>query len=89
MTIVVKKGGRGRQAFSPTKIRNSIRIAAKRARFSPEKIKKLVKDVGEPVIDSYKKKKLAKTSDIGKSILIRLNRNAKPVASAWKRYKKK
>lgn len=89
MTVVVKKGGRGRQAFSPTKIRNSIRMAAKRARFSPEKIRKLVKDVGEPVIDSYKKKKLVKTSDIGKSILIRLNRNAKSVASAWKKYKKK
>jgi len=88
MTIVVKKGGR-RQAFSPTKIRNSIRIAAKRARFSPEKIRKLVKEVGEPVIDSYKKKKLVKTSDIRKSILIRLNRNAKSVASAWKKYKKK
>jgi transcriptional regulator NrdR family protein len=88
MTVVVKKGGR-RQAFSPSKIRSSIRMAAKRARFSPEKIRKLVKEVGEPVIDFYKKKKLARTTDIRKSILGRLNRNAKSVASVWKKYKKK
>ncbi|GAI15558.1 unnamed protein product [marine sediment metagenome] len=89
MTIVIKKGSRGRQAFSPSKIRRSIRMAAKRARFSPEKTRKVVKEVGEPVIDFYKKKKLVKTTDIRKSILGRLNRNAKSVASIWKRYKKK
>jgi len=88
MTQVIKKSGR-RQAFSPAKIKHSIKKAAEEARISSAKTRELVKDVGESVIDLYKRKKLVKTIDLRKSILGRLNRKAKSVASAWRRYEKR
>lgn len=88
MVQVIKRGGR-RQKFIPAKIKNSIKKAAKAARVSPAKTRELVKDVGESVIDLYKRKKLVKTIDIRKSILGRLNRRAKSVASAWKKSEKR
>ncbi|GAH37897.1 unnamed protein product [marine sediment metagenome] len=88
MTQVIKKGGK-KQKFIPAKIKNSIKKAAAGARISPAKTRELVKDVGESVIDLYKRKKLVKTIDLRKSILGRLNRKSKSVASAWKRYEKR
>ena len=88
MVQVIKRGGR-KQKFISAKIKNSIRKAAKGARISPVKTRELVKNVGESVIDLYKRKKLVKTIDLRKSILGRLNRRMKSVASAWKKGEKK
>jgi len=49
----------------------------------------LVNEVGGAVIKVAQKKKLVKTIDLQKSILGRLNKKAKSVASAWKRAEKK
>jgi len=88
MVQVIKRGGR-KQMFMPSKIKNSIMKAARAARISPAKTKDLVKDVGESVIDLYKRKKLVKTVDLRKSILGRLSRRVKSVASAWKKTEKR
>jgi len=88
MVQVIKRGGR-RQKFIPAKIKNSIKKAATGARISPARTRELVKDVGESVIDLYKRKKLVKSVDLRKSILGRLNRRMKSVASAWKKGEKK
>jgi len=88
MTQVIKRGGR-KQKFVPAKIRYSIKKAAQEAKISPEKQKQLVKDVGEAVIDFAKKKKLVKAVELRKSILGRIQRRMKSVASAWRRYEKR
>lgn len=88
MTQVIKRGGK-RQKFMPEKIKRAIRKAAASARISQAKTRELVNDVGNSVIDLLKKKKLVKTIDIRKSILGRLSRRVKSVASSWKRAEKK
>ncbi len=88
MVQVIKRGGR-KQKFIPAKIKNSIKKAAAGARISPAKTRELVKDVGESVIDLYKRKKLVKSVDLRKSILGRLTRRAKSVASVWKKSEKR
>jgi len=88
MTHVIKRGGR-RQAFSPSKIKKSIKSAAREAGFSPSKTQKLVKDVGGAVIAFFRKKRVVKTTDIRKSILRRLSTRAKSVISSWKRHERK
>ncbi len=89
MTTVIKRGGQRRQAFSPSKIKNAIKGAAKEAGFSPAKIEETVKEVGNAVIGIFGKKKLVKTVDIRRSILGRLERRSKAMASAWKRFERK
>ena len=84
MGTVIKKGGR-KQLFNATKLRRSILKAAKEAKLSKAKANELIKQVAEPVIALYKKKKV-KTADLRKALLGRLNRRAKKVSSAWKRY---
>jgi len=84
MVQVIKRGGK-RQKFMPEKIKNSIKKAAMRVRISPTKTRDLVNDVGNSVIDLIKKKKFVKTVDIRRSILGRLNRRMKSVASAFKK----
>ena len=88
MTQVIKRGG-GRQKFMPEKIRKSIRKAATGSRISQAKTRDLVNDVGNSVIDLFKNKKIVKTVDLRKSILGRINRRVKSVASAWKKVEKK
>ncbi|MCK4647658.1 hypothetical protein KAT24_01880 [Candidatus Pacearchaeota archaeon] len=88
MTQVIKRGGR-RQKFIPAKIKNSIKNAAKAARISPAKTRELVNEVGGAVIEFAQKKKLVKTIDLRKSILGRINRRIKSVASAWKKSEKR
>jgi len=88
MGKVIKRGNK-KQTFSPTKIRNSIQAAAKEAKLHYTKAKALTKEIGEPVITLYKNKRLIKTTDLRRSILRRLDRRAKKVSSAWKRYDKK
>lgn len=88
MTKVIKRGGR-RQAFSPSKIRTSVKKAAKEAGFPSKKAEKLMKDVADSVVNFCRKKRVVKTTDIRKSILRRLERRAKSVASVWRRHEKK
>ncbi|MBU2639112.1 MAG: hypothetical protein KKG75_00205 [Nanoarchaeota archaeon] len=87
MTNVIKKGGK-KQAFSPAKLKNSIIKAAKDAKLSMAKANQLVKDVAEPAIALIKKKRVVRVADIRKSILGRLDRKAKSVSNAWRRFEK-
>ena len=88
MGKVVKKGGKKGQAFSPAKVRKSIQKSAKDAKLSKAKTDALLKEVADPVISQYKKKRV-KSSDLRRSILGRLDRKSKKVASAWKKYDRK
>ena len=89
MGQVIKRGGKKRQVFNSAKIRKSIQKAAKDVKFSPTKIKELVKEVGNAVIKQYKGKRVVKSIVLRKSILGRLDRRVKSIASAWKRYEKR
>ena len=88
MGQVIKRGGE-RQKFMPEKIRKAIRKASTGARISQAKTRDLVNDVGNSVIDLFQKKKLVKAVDLRRSILGRINRRVKSVASAWKKAEKK
>ncbi len=88
MTHVIKRGG-GKQAFIPSKIRKSVKKAAREAGLSLKKAENLVKEVAESVINFCRKKRAVKTTDIRKSILRRLERRTRAVASAWRRHEKK
>jgi len=88
MVNVVKKGGK-KQGFSPAKIRHSVEYAAKDAGLKASKIKELIANVAEPVITWVKTKRIVKASAIRKAILGRLDRKAKSVANAWRKFEKK
>jgi len=88
MGQVLKKGGR-KQAFNATKIRKSIQGAAKKAGFSPAKQRALVKEVGDSVIELYKKKRVIPTSVIRRSVLGRIDRRVKSVGRVWRVIEKK
>ncbi|GAH81970.1 unnamed protein product, partial [marine sediment metagenome] len=78
-----------KQAFNAAKIKKSIHRAAKKAGFSPAKQRALVKEVGDAVIDLYKKKRVVPTSVIRKSVLGRIDRRVKSVGRAWRVVEKK
>ena len=88
MTKVLKKGGK-KQAFSVSKLKKSIEKAAKDAGLPNSKIKVLVKEVAEPVIALAKKKRTVKAAALRRAILGRLDRKAKAVSNAWRRYDRK
>ncbi len=88
MVNVIKRGGK-KQGFSPAKIRHSVEYAAKDAGLKAGNIKKLVAEVAEPVIAWAKTKRMVRVSAIRKAVLGRLDRKAKSVAHAWRRFKKK
>ena len=89
MTQVIKRGGKRKQTFDPSKIRKAIKNTAKEAGFSPAKIEETVKDVGNGVINFFGKKKVVKAVDIRKSILRRLERRGKILSSKWKSFERK
>ncbi|VVB84061.1 Uncharacterised protein [uncultured archaeon] len=89
MTQVIKRGGKKRQAFSSSKIKGAIKSAAKDAGLSSAKTQELIEDVGNGVISFFGKKKVVKAVDIRKSIVRRLERRAKAVASKWKSFERK
>jgi transcriptional regulator NrdR family protein len=89
MTSVIKRGGKRRQAFSPSKIKGAIKGAAREAGFSPSKTQAMVEEVGNGVISFFGKKRVVKSTDIRKSILRRLERRAKAVASKWRSFERK
>ena len=86
MGTVIKRDGK-RQAFSPAKVRKSIESAGKDANLSKSKIQELVKEVANSVIALYSKKRV-KAVQLRKSILRRLNRRAKSVSAAWRRFER-
>jgi len=88
MGKVVKKGGK-KQSFLPRKIRISVERAAKEAKLAPKKVREVLEEVAEPVIALYKKKKLVKATELRRSLLGRLDRKAKKVSAAWRRYDRK
>jgi transcriptional repressor NrdR len=89
MTQVMKNGCKKRENFNPSKIKGSIKKAAKDAGFSASKVEDVVKEVGNGVISFFEKKKIIKASAIRKSILGRLERKAKKVAQSWKNFEKR
>jgi transcriptional regulator NrdR family protein len=89
MTQVIKRGGKKREAFNPSKVKGAIKKAAKDAGFSASKVEDVVKEVGNGVIGFFGKKKVVKAIDIRKSILGRLERNAKKAAQSWKKFEKR
>ncbi len=89
MTEVIKRGGKKRQAFSPSKIKGAITKAAKEAGLSPKKSEELAKEVGGGVVGFFGKKRVVKATDIRKSILRRLERRAKSVAAKWRSFERK
>jgi transcriptional regulator NrdR family protein len=88
MTSVIKRGGK-KQEFSPAKIRHAIEKAAKEAKVAPKKAEELVEAIVKPISELAKSKRVIKAVDIRKSVLGRLDRRLKSVASSYRRYEKK
>ena len=88
MAKVIKRGGR-RQNFIGAKIIRSVAKPAREAGLSPSGAKEAVNEVAKPVIDFYRKKRFVKTVDLRKSILRRLGRRKKSIASVWRRHERK
>jgi len=88
MVNIVKKGGK-KQGFSPAKIRHSVEKAAKDAGLKAAKIRELIAEVAEPVIALAKTKRIVKATAVRKALLGRLDRKAKSVANAWRKFEKK
>ena len=87
MANVIKRGG-SRERFSPSKIKKSIKSAARDAKVSA-KTKRELEGIAKEVIAKFRNRKLIKTAEIKRAILSKLNKKAKSVASAWKRHEKK
>ena len=88
MVQVIKRGGK-KEAFNPSKIKRGIEKSAKDAKISSAKIKQLISEVADPFIDLAKKKKSIKSTEIRKSILRRIDRRAKSVSNAWRKFEKR
>ena len=87
--VKVLKKRKKKQTFSPAKLKRSIEKAAREAKSSQAKIKKLIEEVANPVIALTKKKRVIKTTDIRRLLLGRLERRARSVSNAWRKYEKK
>ena len=85
MVQVIKRGGR-KEVFNPSKIKRGIERAAKDAKINSLKIKQLISGVAGPFIEMAKKKKNIKATEIRKSILRRIDRRAKSVSNAWRKF---
>jgi len=85
---VLKKSGK-KQAFSAAKLRKSIEKSAKDAKLKATQTKKLIKEVVDPLVKILKKKKVVRASALRKAMLGRIERRAKAVANAWKKFDKK
>ncbi len=82
---VIKRDGR-KEVFSAAKIIKSIEKAAKDAKIDALK---LVKEIAEPAIEYFKKKKIVKTADIRKLILEKFKKTSKDLVRAWEMYEGK
>ncbi len=85
MVYVIKRGGK-KEVFNPSKIKRGIERAAKDAKINSLKIKQLISEVADPFIEITKKKKNIKATEIRKSILRRIDRRAKSVSNAWRKF---
>jgi len=85
MGRVIKRSGR-RQAFSAAKVRRSVQQAARDAKVSTAKTRELLRDVADSAVNFYKRKRVVKATELRRSILRRLDRRARAVSSAWRRY---
>ena len=85
---VLKKGGK-RQAFSTAKLRRAIERSAKDAKLKAPKAKKLVGEVVDPLVKVLKKKRVVRASALRKAMLGLIERRAKAVARAWRKFDKK
>lgn len=85
---VIKRSGK-KQAFSIAKLKRAVEKAAKDAKLSAAKRKKLVAEVVSPLVKTLKRKKMIKASALRKVVLGRIGRRAKAVAAAWKRFDRK
>ncbi|MBU0457477.1 MAG: ATP cone domain-containing protein [Nanoarchaeota archaeon] len=86
MVTHVLKRNKKKQQFMPIKIRHSVEKAAKEAKLSSARVKQLVLDVAEPVIELAKKKKVVKSTDLRRAILGRLDRRTKKTSKAWRKF---
>ncbi|MDD5700112.1 MAG: ATP cone domain-containing protein [Candidatus Nanoarchaeia archaeon] len=85
MTTVIKRGGR-KQDFDASKIRKSVRCAARDAGIPLFHRCGLVMQVANPVIRACRKRKTISSSAIKKMVLSRLQRKSKDAAAAWRKY---
>lgn len=85
---VIKKSGK-RQAFSVAKLKRAVEKAAKDAKLRGSKAKTLAKEVVDPLVKALKRKKTVRASALRKAVLGRIERRAKAVATAWKRFDRK
>ena len=87
MSTVIKRGGKT-QVFSAAKIRRAIQRAAREAKISASATRELIRDVGDAVVKEYRNRRVRST-ELRRSILKRLDRRTKSVASAWRRFDRK
>lgn len=84
MDVVIKRDGK-KERFNASKIRRGIQKATREAKMSVSSAKGLISDVAESVISRYKNKKV-RTTEIRRTILGKLDRKAKSVSAAWRRF---
>lgn len=82
---VLKRSGK-KQLFSITKLERSIANAAKDAKISADKKAKLVKEIVGSVVTGLKGKRVVKAVELRARVLRRLDRRARAVAGAWRKY---
>ena len=87
MGVVIKRDGK-RQAFSVAKVRRSLQMAAREAGVSASKVRELTRDVADAVIKDYRSKRV-KATYLRRVILRRIDRRAKSVSAAWRRFDRK
>lgn len=85
MTKVIKKGGR-KEAFVGAKLKRSIQKSAKEAGLTASEAKALVSEVAGPIITKVRKRKFIKASELRRAVLGKLDKSAKKVAKAWRKY---
>ncbi len=85
MTTVIKRGGR-KQDFDASKIRKSVRSAARDAGIPLFQRCGLVMQVANPVVRACRKRKTISSSAIKKMVLSGLSRKSKSAAAAWRKY---
>lgn len=88
MAYVIKRGGR-KQTFMPSKIKNSIEMAAKAAGVAKAKRDEFAKEISQAVAAKYKARKLVKISEIRSAVVERLGRRSKAALASWKKQEKK
>ena len=88
MTTVIKRGGK-KEPFNPSKIKRSVRAAARDAGIPLFGRMALVREVAKPVIRACRRKESVKASAIRTMVVKRLSRKSKEAAAAWKKYEKR